>query len=360
MRARRRAPGLILVLSVIFSSASPVVAEIRYVYDQLGRLTGVIDATGDTAVYSYDPVGNLLSISRYASSTVSVIDLTPSSGVVGATVTISGTGFGPTAGQNTVTFNGAAASVVSSTASQIVTSVPVGATTGPVVVTVAAGSAPSPGPFTVTAPSTPSITGFTPTLGMSGTTVRVTGTNFESVAQNNRLNFNIARAALNSASATALDTTVPNNATSGRLTVATPDGSAQSSDDFFVPPPGFTTGDVVATGRVIIDGGNLTSNITAANKIGLVVFDGTAGQRVSLGVVQVANRGSSITVFRPDGATLLSQGVSSTSCTSRVCPRRERIRSCSILLPQGVTASRSPSPRTFRPCRSASAEPTSP
>lgn len=91
--------------------AGPAVAQqpIRYIYDDLGRLVGVVDPAADTAVYSYDAVGNLLSIARFASTTVSIIAVSPGSGAVGATVTISGTGFSTTPGQNTVTFNGTAA-----------------------------------------------------------------------------------------------------------------------------------------------------------------------------------------------------------------------------------------------------------
>jgi YD repeat-containing protein len=70
--------------------ASPAAAQIAYIYDEVGRLVGVVDPIGDTGVYSYDAVGNLLSISRQSSSNVSIIDFTPHSGPVGTTVTISG------------------------------------------------------------------------------------------------------------------------------------------------------------------------------------------------------------------------------------------------------------------------------
>jgi len=82
-------------------------AEITYIYDRLGRLIGVVDPAGDTAVYQYDAVGNLTGISRQSSALVSVIDFTPASGPVGTTVTIFGTGFSPTPSQNTVNVNGA-------------------------------------------------------------------------------------------------------------------------------------------------------------------------------------------------------------------------------------------------------------
>ncbi|HTP66935.1 MAG TPA: IPT/TIG domain-containing protein [Geobacteraceae bacterium] len=74
----------------------------------------------------------------------------PTSGPVGTSVTISGTNFSTTPASNTVKFNGTAATVTSSTASQIITTVPAGATTGPISVTVAGNTATSSTSFTVT------------------------------------------------------------------------------------------------------------------------------------------------------------------------------------------------------------------
>ena len=38
--------------------------QAQYVYDDLGRLSQVIDGSGNVATYTYDAVGNLLSITR--------------------------------------------------------------------------------------------------------------------------------------------------------------------------------------------------------------------------------------------------------------------------------------------------------
>jgi len=62
--------------------------------------------------------------------------VTPGSGLEGADVTISGTGFGATQGSSTVTFNGTPAEVSSWSDREIRTKVPTGATTGDIVVTV--------------------------------------------------------------------------------------------------------------------------------------------------------------------------------------------------------------------------------
>jgi YD repeat-containing protein len=85
------------------------------IYDAVGRLVGVVDPNGASAVYTYDAVGNLLSVDRRDAGTVSIISFTPSSGPVGTTVTIAGTGFSSTPSQNVISFNGVAATVSAAT-----------------------------------------------------------------------------------------------------------------------------------------------------------------------------------------------------------------------------------------------------
>src|SRR5712664_227837 len=65
-----------------------------------------------------------------------ISNLTPPTGPLGTSVTITGTNFGATQGSSTVTFNGTAATPTSWSATSIVVPVPVGATTGTVIVTV--------------------------------------------------------------------------------------------------------------------------------------------------------------------------------------------------------------------------------
>ena len=123
-------------------------------------------------------------------SPVSILNFTPKSGPVGTTVTISGTGYSTTASQNTVTFNGIPATVTSASLTQLVVTVPSGATTGPIAVTTPTGSATSSTSFTVTTGGplgAPTITSFTPTIGTMGTTVTITGTNFELIPANNKI-----------------------------------------------------------------------------------------------------------------------------------------------------------------------------
>lgn len=275
-----------LVLSILTASAIVVSAQtptVRYVYDELGRLVAVIDQNGDAAVYNYDAVGNLLSITRKTAGSLAILEFTPNGGPIGTSVTLFGMGFSATPSQNTVAFNGTTATVTSSTATQIVTSVPTGATTGTISVTTPSGSATSSTSFTVAASSAPTISAISPTIGVSGTSVTITGTNFQTTTTRDRVTFNVGHAQVASATSTSIGTSVSPTSTSGHITVATPYGSAVSSADFFVPPGSYTASDVLVTDRMTA-GTPKSVTIGTANKIGLVLFDGISGHKVSLKV----------------------------------------------------------------------------
>jgi YD repeat-containing protein len=308
---------VVVCLLALGLSATPAQADVRYVYDEIGRLIAVIDTGGDTATYTYDAVGNVLSIGRYGSSTVSVISFLPPTGPVGTTVTISGTGFSATPASNTVTFNGTSATVSSATATQLVVTVPSAATTGLISVTAPAGSDASSSSFTVAAPPAPTITSFTPTIGVAGTSLTISGTNFQTTTANNRLQFNVTGAAPTSNTSTSISTAVPTHTASGRITVTTPFGSVLSTDDLFVPPSPYVASDVQVTNRMAFNSSTGVA-ITTANKIGLVVFDGTYGQRVS--VKAVTGPGSVVKLYNPDGTTLGSSGSIGTGATFLIEP----------------------------------------
>jgi YD repeat-containing protein len=82
-----------LVLSVLaptFGGAD----QAQYIYDDLGRLAKVIDGQGKVATYTYDAVGNLLSITRNTGGVgaPTITSLTPNTGNAGASVNVSLTG----------------------------------------------------------------------------------------------------------------------------------------------------------------------------------------------------------------------------------------------------------------------------
>lgn len=291
-------------------NSTPSGNTIAYVYDELGRLVGVTDPAGETATYKYDAVGNLLSVTRQGSTQVSIVEFTPNSGVSGTAVTISGTGFSTTPSQNTVKFNGVTAAVTSATATQLVATVPAGASTGTISVTSPSGSATSSSSFVVAATGNPppTISSFTPTTGAFGTGVTITGTNFDTTPGNNKILFNATYASVNTASTTNLSTSVPSAATSGRISVITPYGNAVSSQDFFIPPPPYAAGDVEYMSRMQI-GETKTVTTNTPLKVGMLLFDGALGQRISLLASNVTySTCVNISILNPNGTTLASQG----------------------------------------------------
>jgi YD repeat-containing protein len=119
-----------------------------YVYDANGRVHVVVSPTGDAAIYNYDPAGNITSIQRTTPDTLALYGLTPTAGGPGTPISFFGSGF--SAGVSSVSFNGAAAPILSVNANSIVATVPANATTGPVTIVTAKGTLTS-APFTVLA-----------------------------------------------------------------------------------------------------------------------------------------------------------------------------------------------------------------
>jgi len=132
------------------STASGAAPKVRYAYDPLGRLVQAASFDGTAVQYSYDAVGNITAIRRLAPGALRVVDFTPPSGTLGSTVAVFGSGFSASASENTVAFNGTAATVTSATETALTVTVPVGATTGKITVTSAAGSATSSRPVPAT------------------------------------------------------------------------------------------------------------------------------------------------------------------------------------------------------------------
>jgi YD repeat-containing protein len=147
-----------------------------------------------------------------------ITSLSPTLGAVGATVTITGTDFGPIQGVSTVTFNGIAATPTSWNTTSIVVPVPLGATTGNVAVTVGTVTSYGIG-FSVL--SAPSITSLSSTSGAAGASVTVSGANFGATQGTGTVKFNGTTASVSSWSATSIGGTVPSGAISGTVVVNT-------------------------------------------------------------------------------------------------------------------------------------------
>jgi hypothetical protein len=138
---------------------------------------------------------------------------------------------------------------------------------------------------------------------MAGNAVTITGTNFSSTPQNNRVRFNnVAPAIVTSSNTTSTATTVPTGTGSGKISLSNPSGTAVSPVDFFIPFKTHVVADVGYTGRTTI---GATQNVTlAANKIAIVLFDATAEQHVSVLLSGSTFSSATLYLFAPNGSQL--------------------------------------------------------
>ncbi|MDH2352294.1 IPT/TIG domain-containing protein [Bradyrhizobium sp. SSUT112] len=273
----------------------------QYYYDPAGRLTVVVDPANGSAQYNYDAVGNILSVVRKPITDLVVAQASPSRGRAGDVVTIFGTGFGSLA-NTTVSFNGVAASPSAVSATQITVAVPSGATTGPVSVTSPAGSASLVANFAVPILGLPTISGVSPNLVDSGGTITIAGSGFDPVVANNKILVNGRYLGVVSATTSTLTAVVP-TVSPGKVSVNTSEGIATSSDYLVVPPTPYVVGSVGAVVNSSV-GSSPTVTIASAGKIGLVLFEATAGQHLAMQVTASSIGGGAVQLYGPDGAPI--------------------------------------------------------
>jgi RHS repeat-associated protein len=160
----------------------------------------------------------------------SITQLSPTSGVAGTVVTITGSGFDSSQGSSTVSFAGTLAAPTYWSPNVIQVQVPAGATTGNVVVTVAGGAS-NPVGFTVT--PTLGVTNISPAAGMPGTFVAITGTLFGATQETSTITFNGANVTVASWSDTSIVAVVPTAAITGTFAL-TVNGQVVTSPIFTV------------------------------------------------------------------------------------------------------------------------------
>ncbi len=232
--------------------------------------------------------------------TPTLTGFSPTSGLAGTIVTLTGTNLGTTL---SVTFNGAPATIATLTSStSVAVTVPPSATTGPIVVTTSGGSATSATNFVITASGpAPVIASFTPVGGqVQGGSVTITGSNFSTTSG---VSFNGTAALFAVLNATTIATTVPVGATTGALTVTTSNGTATAPTTFTVLPniTSFTPTSAIAGASVVITGTSFTGALT-------VKFNGTYATSFTVNsstqitaVVAAGTTTGPITVRTPSG-----------------------------------------------------------
>lgn len=239
-----------------------------------------------------------------------VTGVSPDLGGMNSSVTISGSNFGATQGNSTLTFNGTTASSIASWSNtQIVANVPIGATTGPVNVVVNSIQGISSATYTVIHPV---ITSVTPPSASIGGSVTVTGTGFGAYTGGGQVQFNGAAVDAYPWSDTSITASVPTGATSGPLTVVY-DGVASNSVSFTVLEPLSVTAISPAAGAV---GATVTITGTgfgASQSDSVVTFNGTAASVVTwndTSVTAVVPPGASTGPVTVDVATTTADGPS--------------------------------------------------
>lgn len=284
-------------------------AGVQHTYDEAGRLVQST-GSGGSVQYRYDSAGNLIEVVRASATNPVIAEVTPEAGYAGRTVIIRGQGFGLTPAENRVRFNGVTATVTAASFNELTTTVPSGAGSGSVTVKVGTKTATSPRPFFIIQPSlygSPRIDSFNPLIGVAGDTVTVQGSGFGTNLSNVWARLNARVAPVTATSDTQLSFTIPANATSGKVNVATGNGTDTGDQDFFVAPPPYTVAQVAYTGRVAV-GAPLPTFSIPANQIALVVFEATTNQNLKflLQDLSIAPAGGTlgITVIGPNGAVV--------------------------------------------------------
>jgi ribosomal protein L18E len=169
-----------------------------------------------------------------------IASFSPQSAKAGNTVTITGTNFDAIRTNNTIKFNGEVAVINSASNTELQVYVPNLATTGKITLEVNGFSQTTATDFTII-PS-PVMTDFSPKSGKEGSTVTITGKNFDTTPGNNLVKFNGTAATVTAATTTELQVTVPAGILDGNITVEVAGDVTTSSEQFTVIlPPTITS-----------------------------------------------------------------------------------------------------------------------
>jgi hypothetical protein len=162
-------------------------------------------------------------------NTPSVLDLDPARGWVTDTLHVSGYNL---SNASNVTIGGVSATIISSDPYNLYLTVPTGAVTGPVVITTSYGTATGLQPYTVL--TTPATTQLSPNSGVVGTVVNIYGGGFTGWTSATLGGIPLLDVSL--INDNDLEVTIPSTASTGKIAITTPFGTATSPTDFVVEP----------------------------------------------------------------------------------------------------------------------------
>lgn len=300
-----------LCLMLLASGGASAQAS-TYVYDANGHVVAVAAANGTSVQYGYNSLGHAGQVSApIPAGQLAIFAFMPTHGVAGAQVTIEGQGFDSNAANDTVSFNGVAATVISASATQLVATVPSGTTTGPIRVTVGGQMTTSATSFAIDdTGAPPTIAQVTPVIASVGTTITVTGIHLDPAAGYTTVQMGGRDIlSLSQISDTQLQYVVPSNAFMGYVTVTTPYGSATSTTPVGLVPSSVSASNVVSSGIATVNGAGVNLNVGASGQMGAVMFTAPENEWVSLQASGITTSASSIgyAVYGP-GGSLVQQG----------------------------------------------------
>jgi YD repeat-containing protein len=254
-----------------------------------------------------------------------ITSLSPTSGVVGTSVTITGTSFGSSQGASTVKFNGTKATVISWSATSIIATVPSGATTGNVVVTTSVAS--NGAAFTVVSP--PSISSLSPMSGGVGAAVTINGSNFGATQGGSQVTFsnNATATTINSWSNTKIVALVPAGAITGNVTVTVGGNTSNGASFTVIQPPSISNLSPFSAGigtSITINGSNFGatqggSMVTFFNNIAATTINSWSATSINVQVPTGATSGN-VTVTTAGGSSSANFTVIPAPVLSNVSP----------------------------------------
>lgn len=307
----------VLLLSCALLQSVATAATTQYVYDEMGRLVQATRSDGPVIQYVYDANGNLVAVNRHNGTTLAISTFAPTITQATAVVTISGTGFSPVPGNNTVTVGGAPAPVASASATQLIISVPMAAQSGAIAVTVGAQTALSSQHITIRRPS---ISDFTPKVINPGGSVSVTG-NYFTLMGGTTFAVGSQNASTVSVSQTSATIAVPAFG-NGRVRALTAYGEAVSSQDLYVIPGAIQPSKVDSWATGVIGSGAQNLTVIAGTRSALLGFDAQADDRLSVQLDSYSPNpvGSSLPykLYSPTGALLHTNTLSNSKKTAHL------------------------------------------
>ncbi len=224
-------------------------------------------ATGNYAIEVTTSAGSFTTSSNFTITGPGpvITSFTPSNGVRGTSVTLTGANF---SGLTSVKFNGVAASYESASTSQITAVVPAGTASGAISVSSSSGTGTSPSLFYLQ----PWVTSLSTNGGIVNAKFAINGRSLTNVSALtvNGVNYNY------SGSASQIIASIPSNATSGQIEITAPGGVYISTNTFAILPKIYGFGpNIGPAGTVVTITGTSLFDVTG------VEFGGVAGSVIS-------------------------------------------------------------------------------